>query len=90
MVIVQMTPSTRFSLTVAVVSHLSKILPHEKARRQIENIRSEIWRILLECGFYGLVIHFYDGNNLTRHFLDLNSYYEQDYLLKSPYKRLIK
>ena len=24
-----------------------------------------------------------------RHFLDLNSYYEQDYLLKSPYKRLI-
>ena len=35
MVIVQMTPSTRFSLTVAVVSHLSKILPHEKARRQI-------------------------------------------------------
>ena len=35
MVIVQMTPSTRFSLTVAVVSHLSKILPHEKARREI-------------------------------------------------------
>ena len=35
MVIVQMTPSTRFSLTLAVVSHLSRILPHEKDRRQI-------------------------------------------------------